>query len=133
MLNMEGLSSEAKIGKILILVAIILGILIMLVLSAIGAAIYYSGGIISALNMVLAIPLLVIVPVLLVKLAGLVLGFLALHSTERGDYNRAGILAIIASVLPPLDLVMLVGGIFCLISKEANGAENTSQSPTIQG
>jgi phosphoglycerol transferase MdoB-like AlkP superfamily enzyme len=133
MLNMEGLSSEAKIGKILILVAIILGILIMLVLSAIGVAIYYAGGSISALNMMLAIPLFFIAPVLLVKLVGLVLGFLALHSTEQRDYNRAGILAIIASVLPPLDLVMLIGGIFCLISKEANEAKATSLPPSPPG
>jgi len=119
MLNIEGISAEAKIGKILILVAIVLGILIIIILSVI-AAIIYSAGSISGLGASMTIPLLIIIPLLVLKVIGLIIGFFALISTEKKDFNRAGILAIISSVLPPLDLIMLIGGIFCLVSKEAN-------------
>jgi uncharacterized integral membrane protein len=119
MLNIEGLSSEAKIGKILILVAIVIGLIIVIVLSAI-AAIIYSVGSVSGLGASMTIPLLIIVPILGLKVVGLIIGFFSLASTEKKDFNRAGILAIISSVLPPLDLILLIGGIFCLVSKEAN-------------
>ena len=119
MLNVEGISTEAKIGKILILVAIVLGLLVIIVLSVI-AAIIYTAGSISGLGASMTIPLLIIIPLLVLKVIGLIIGFFALSSTEKKDFNRAGILAIISSVLPPLDLIMLIGGIFCLVSKEAN-------------
>jgi hypothetical protein len=119
MLNVEGISTEAKIGKILILVAIVLGLLVVIVLSVI-AAIIYTAGSISGLGASMTIPLLIIIPLLVLKVIGLIVGFFALSSTEKKDFNRAGILAIISSVLPPLDLIMLIGGIFCLVSKEAN-------------
>jgi hypothetical protein len=119
MLNVEGISTEAKIGKILILVAIVLGLLVIIVLSVI-AAIIYTAGSISGLGARMTIPLLIIIPILVLKVIGLIVGFFALFSTEKKDFNRAGILAIISSVLPPLDLIMLIGGIFCLVSREAN-------------
>jgi hypothetical protein len=119
MLNIEGISTEAKVGKILILVAIVIGLLIVIALSVI-AAIIYSAGSISGLGASMTIPLLIITPLLGLKVVGLIIGFFALVSTEKKDFNRAGILAIISSVLPPLDLIMLIGGIFCLVSKEAN-------------
>jgi hypothetical protein len=119
MLNVEGISTEAKIGKILILVAIVLGLLVIIVLSVI-AAIIYTAGSISGLGASMTIPLLIIIPILVLKVIGLIVGFFALFSTEKKDFNRAGILAIISSVLPPLDLIMLIGGIFCLVSREAN-------------
>ncbi len=119
MLNVEGISTEAKIGKILILVAIVLGLLFVIVLSVI-AAVIYSAGSISGLGASMTIPLLIILPLIVLKVIGLMIGFFALSSTEKKDFNRAGILAIISSVLPPLDLIMLIGGIFCLVSREAN-------------
>jgi uncharacterized integral membrane protein len=119
MLNIEGISTEAKVGKILILVAIVIGLLIVIVLSII-AAFIYSAGSIAGLGANVTIPLLIIIPLLGLKVVGLVIGFFALSSTEKKDFNRAGILAVISSVLPPLDLIMLIGGIFCLVSKEAN-------------
>jgi len=54
-----------------------------------------------------------------IKILGLIVGYMSLASTELKNYNRAGILAIISSLLPPLDLIMLIGGILCIISKEA--------------
>ena len=119
MLNIEGLSSEAKIGKILILVALVIGLIVVIILSVI-TAIIYSVGSITGLGASMTIPLLIILPILGLKVVGLIIGFFALVSTEKKDFNRAGILAVISSVLPPLDLIMLIGGIFCLVSKEAN-------------
>jgi hypothetical protein len=119
MLNIEGISTEAKVGKILILVAIVLGLLMVIVLS-VAAAIIYSAGSISGFGASMTIPLLIIIPILVLKVIGLIIGFFALSSTEKKDFNRAGILAIISSVLPPVDLIMLIGGIFCLVSREAN-------------
>ncbi|MCU0631589.1 MAG: hypothetical protein MUC66_01270 [Methanolinea sp.] len=131
MLNLEGISAEAKIGKILILVSIILGILLLLFIGVLGG-IMYTAGTLFALNISLTIPLLILVPLFLVKVVGLVMGFFALLATERRDFSRAGIFAIISCVLPPLDLVMLIGGIFFLVSREANeqkaGGESGAKS-----
>jgi hypothetical protein len=119
MLNIEGISTEAKIGKILILVAIVIGLLAVIVLSVVTAFISIAGSI-SGFGANLTIPLLIIVPILGLKVVGLVIGFFALIASGKKDFSRAGILAIISSVLPPLDLIMLIGGIFCLVSREAN-------------
>ncbi len=127
MLNMEGISAEAKIGKILILVSLILGILVLLCIGVL-AAIMYTAGRFIALDISLTIPLLILVPIFLVKVIGLLIGFLALNSTERGDFSRAGIFAIISCVLPPLDIVMLIGGIFCLVSREGNETRVAGES-----
>jgi len=119
MLNLEGISAEAKIGKILILVSLILGILMLLFLGVLGG-IMYTAGSLFALNISLTIPLLILVPLFLVKIIGLIMGFFALQAAENRYFSRAGIFAIISCVIPPLDLVMLIGGIFCLVSREAN-------------
>lgn len=119
MLNLEGISAEAKIGKILILVSLILGILMLLFLGVLGG-IMYTAGSFFALNISLTIPLLILVPLFLVKIIGLIMGFFALQAAEYRNFSRAGIFAIISCVIPPLDLVMLIGGIFFLVSREAN-------------
>ncbi|MDH7509668.1 MAG: hypothetical protein QHH04_01315 [Methanolinea sp.] len=134
MLNIEGLSSEAKVGKILILVSLVIGILVLLFVAGIGAVIY-SAGVFSALGISLTIPLFFVGAVAALRIAGLVMGFLALFSTGKKDFSRAGIYAVIASVLPPLDIVMLIGGIFCLVSREANAGktEETQKDPAFPG
>lgn len=119
MLNMEGLSAEAKIGKILVLVGVIIGILAIVLLGAIAVLTWTAGGV-SGLGIALTMPRWIIVAVLGLKTAGLIFGLLALVSAGRNDFSKAGIFAVISSILPPLDLVMLIGGIFCLISREAN-------------
>ncbi len=128
MLNMEGLSTEAKIGKILILVAIIIGILVTIVLGFITTLIWMAGSV-SGMGVSVAIPLWILSTIIVLKISGLVFGILALCATEKTDYNRAGIYAIISCVLPPVDLIMLIGGIFCLIGKEAN-EKKTEQIPS---
>jgi len=134
MLNIEGLSSEAKVGKILILVSLVIGILVLLLLAVVGVAVYTAGGF-STLGVSLTIPLVIVAALAAVRIAGLVMGFLALFSTEKKDFSRAGIYAIIASVLPPLDIIMLIGGIFCLVSREANAGktDETRKDPDLPG
>lgn len=121
MLNMEGLSAEAKIGKILILVAVILSILVIIFLCFI-AAIIWSVGQVTGFGIMMSLPQWIIIALLTLKLAGTATGIVALYYAGREDFSRAGIFAVISCVLPPLDLIMLIGGIFCLISREANTA-----------
>lgn len=114
------LSTEAKIGKILILIGIIIQAVGIAAVFAISSGMMgywgmmswaggmmgnYFGGMFYALG--------------LVQIVGLIVGVYAYKSAEKGDFHNAGILAIVSSVIPPLQLVILVGGILCLISMEA--------------
>lgn len=134
MLNIEGLSSEAKVAKILILVSLVIGILVLLLLAVVGLAVY-TAGVFSTLGISLTIPLFIVAALAAVRIAGLAMGFLALFSTEKKDFSHAGIYAIIASVLPPLDIIMLIGGIFSLVSREANAGktDETQKDPAFPG
>jgi hypothetical protein len=119
MLNIEGMSSEAKIGKILILISVVLGILAVIILGAATVIIRPSGGL-NGLGIMMVIPFWILVSILVLKIIGVTLGIIALYYSGKNQLSTAGILATISSVLPPIDLIMLIGGIFCLISKEAN-------------
>ena len=117
MLNVEGLSTEAKIGKILILVSLILGIVGLL-----GMFVGFSSIALFPMRYMRGFPLFagfILVFVAIIKILGLIIGFMALSSTNLKNFNKAGMYAIISSLLPPLDIIMLIGGILCLISKEA--------------
>jgi hypothetical protein len=128
MLNMEGLSAEAKISKILILVAVILSILVIIVLGFI-AGIVWSVGQVTGFGIMMSLPQWIIIALLSLKLAGTAMGIVALYYAGKDDFSRAGIFAVVSCVLPPLDLIMLIGGIFCLISREANTARS---GPSLQ-
>lgn len=119
MLNIEGMSAEAKIGKILILVSVVLGILAVIILGMMAAVIRPSGAF-SVFGVMVTIPFWILLFLLVLKIIGVTLGIAALYYSGKNSLSTAGILATISSVLPPIDLVMLIGGIFCLISKEAN-------------
>ncbi len=111
--SMTGLSTEAKIGKVVVLISIILSIIAIIVVLFVGT---------FALDMLLAMPgiwVTGIFVVALVKVIGVALGVLSLQMTTENRWKRAGIYALIASVVPPLDLLMLLGGIFFLTSPEA--------------
>jgi hypothetical protein len=128
MLNMEGLSAEAKIGKILILVAVILSILMIIILGFI-AGVVWSVGQLTGFGIMMSLPQWIIIALLSLKLAGTAMGIVALYYAGRDDFSRAGIFAVVSCVLPPVDLIMLIGGIFCLISREANTARSV---PSLQ-
>ena len=119
MLNIEGKSAEAKIGKILILVSVMLGVFVIILLMALIILIRPTGEL-TGFGLMMMIPLWILISILALKILGVILGILALYYTEKKEFSTAGILAVGSSVLPPLDLIMLIGGIFCLISKEAN-------------
>jgi len=112
MLRMEGISTEAKIGKILILIAIIFGILQLIVIAVIGSVGF-------SFNLPVWIGGIVVI-VAILKVVGIVIGIIAFRYAENGDYRQAGILAIIASFIPPLDIIMIIGGIICLIAPESS-------------
>lgn len=116
------LSTEGTIGKILILIGIVVQAIGIAAIFAIGPGMMgfgynygmanwmggmmgsYFGGLFYALG--------------LVQIIGLIIGVYAFKSAQENDFNRAGILAIVSSVIPPLQLIMLAGGILCLFSKE---------------
>lgn len=117
MFELQGLSTEAKIGKILILVSLILG-----VLGLLGMLMGFGFRALFPMSFMRGVPLFagfLLMATAVIKVLGLIVGYMALASTEVKNYNRAGVLAIISSLLPPLDLIMLIGGILCIISKES--------------
>jgi len=117
-LKFKGLSSEAKIGKIVLIVS--------LILSIIGVIVVILAGQLVA-KMLQGLPGLFVAGLYmlaLVKIAGIILGFFSLHSTTTGHWRRAGILSLVSCILPPLDLLMLVSGLFFLFSPEAKAEEN---------
>jgi hypothetical protein len=130
MLNIEGMSAEAKIGKVLILVSVVLGILAVIVLGVATAAIRPSGSL-SGFGVVMEIPFWILATLLALKCVGVTLGIIALYYSEKNQLSKAGILAAISSVLPPIDLIMLIGGIFCLISREANEVKSSPPPPPL--
>lgn len=51
--------------------------------------------------------------------AGLVLAVLAYLAVKEGDVRRGAVMALVASVLPPVDILFLLGGILFYVSPEA--------------
>lgn len=116
MLDLD-VGTKAKVGQILILISVILKVLGLL------------GIIASATVLGSALPILSVIPfgvgamlagIAIVILIGITLGFLSLKSASEGDFHKAGVIGIIASLLPPLDIIMILGGILCLVSEEAS-------------
>lgn len=118
------LSTEAKIGKMLILVGIILeavGIAAAFTIglwaggmmpwsgSMLGLNYGMMGGLFGGVMAVLG----------LIQLIGLIAGIYAYKAAQENDFQRAGILGIVSSVLPPFQLITLIGSILCLASREA--------------
>ena len=117
-LVLKGLSTEAKIGKIILIVS--------LILSSVGVIVIILAGALVA-KMLQGFPGLFVAGLYilaLVKIAGIILGFFSLHSATTDHWRRAGILALVSCILPPLDLLMLVSGLFFLFSPEAKAEEN---------
>jgi hypothetical protein len=114
-LELKGLSSEAKIGKIILIVSLILSILAVILVVLAGALI---AGMLQGIPGLFIGGLYILA---LIKVIGIFLAFISLYSTASGRWQRAGIIALVASILPPLDLLMLVSGLFFLFSPEAKG------------
>jgi hypothetical protein len=119
------MSSEAKIGKILILVSVLLSILAGIILGGATILIRSSGGL-SGFGVIMVIPFWILFLILALKIIGVTLGIFALYYSGKNELTTAGILTTRSSVFCTVDLIMRIGGIFCLISKEAN---ETRMSP----
>ena len=116
MINFEGLSTEAKIGKILVLIAFILkvvGILAALGMAAMGSAalMLFPFGEALFLGYVAA--------VIILGLIGIFLVWKAFDKMAAKDFKTAAIYSLIATFLPPFDVIVLIGAILIFISPEA--------------
>ncbi len=119
------MSTEAKIGKILILIGIIIQII------GIAAVLSFGSGMLGWLGYMMSYSCEMMgwgvfggvlgggLFLILIKIVGLIAGIYAYKSVDKGEFHNAGILAIVSSVIPPLQLIMLVGGILCFVSREA--------------
>lgn len=120
-LNFEGLSTEAKIGKILVLIAFILKII-----GILGALVAVSMG----TSMMMFFPMDfgpmwgamwmgIVAGTIVLGLIGLFLMWKAFDKMAAKDFHGAAIYALIAAFLPPLDIIVLIGAILLFISPEA--------------
>ncbi len=107
---MAELSTEAKVGKILLIIGVVLGLLSLLAMLFVGSMMMFGmaglfGGLVYA--------------IIAVDVVGLVVGVLAIKKAMDGEMKSAGIYGIISSLLPPLNIITLIGAILCLVSPEA--------------
>jgi len=123
------LSPEAKVGKILTLIGFILdvvgvvaGILFFIFFFVFGTFFVLPTSPTYPSSFPFAFPLGFLGIIFLIAgtvgIIGAVFGILAYQSAARGDFHTAGIYGIVSGLLPP-SLLMLIGGILCLVSKES--------------
>lgn len=128
-LNFEGLSTEAKIGKILVLIAFILkiiGIISILGLSAMGS----YGMMLAQVGLgVEAMWMGVVAGMIILGLIGIFLVWKAFDKMAAKDFHGAAIFALIAAFLPPLDIIVLIGAILLFISPEAKTRATEATPP----
>lgn len=62
------------------------------------------------------------------SVGGAIVGFIAWSRQREGDLRGAGILGIVASLLPPVQTLILVGAILCMVSPEAQRAKQGWQA-----
>ena len=110
-----GTSSEARIGQILLLIGIIIDVIGVFVIFALDSIF----SVFNFPNLVVPFYIRSILIVLgLIALAGLATGIYAFQQLSAGKARSAGKTAVIACLLPPLDIIMLIAAIFILISPE---------------
>jgi hypothetical protein len=108
-------STEVKAGQILILIAVIIKVVSIFLLFALNSVLpglidtniiasQYLGGAILALGVI--------------SVLGLAAGVYTYQLAYNRKIRQAGLFAVIASLLPPLDIIMLIGAILFLISSE---------------
>ena len=119
LIDFGGLSTEAKIGKIVVLVAFILKILGLLFLVS---AISLGGYTMMAMPMGIGFGAFwagLMVVFLILGLIGLFMIWSAFGKMAEKDFHGAAIYSLIAAFLPPLDIIVLIGAIVLFISPEA--------------
>jgi len=109
----EGLSIEAKIGEILLAIGIVLSFIALLYLILYGALPFSTR--FFPVHLIAGFFHLVV----LVKCAGIITAIAGLLSAKHRRFQKAGVLAVVATLLPPIDLVFFLAGLLLLISPEA--------------
>ncbi|MDD1709555.1 MAG: hypothetical protein LUQ37_01455 [Methanoregulaceae archaeon] len=85
MLNIEGKSAEAKIGKLLILVSVMLGLFVIIILGAIILLIRPTGAL-TGFGVMMMIPFWILISIFVLKILGIILGIVALYYTEKTNF-----------------------------------------------
>ena len=109
----EGLSIEAKIGEILLAIGIVLSFIALLYLIFYGN-LPFSTRIFPSHFIGRFFSILV-----LVKCAGIIIASTGFFYAKRCNFQKAGVFAVVATLLPPIDLVLFLAGLLLLISPEA--------------
>ncbi len=109
---MAGTGKEVKIARILITISVVFGFFVVVTLLVIGTGRTGPSGISPTGALLLAA----------VKAAGTVFGLAAYLTIARGDLRKAGRYALVASILPPFDLIALFAGLLALFSHREGGA-----------
>ncbi len=118
---MDSPSGLFKAGKILLLVGAILQAVgaLFLLLGSMGLG--FLNGELEGQDDALIVILRTVYTILgIVSAAGAVLGFLAYGKARAGDARRAFVLGLIGCLLPPVQLLGLLGAIFCKVSPEGD-------------
>lgn len=117
--DFKGLSTEAMVGKVLILVGFLLKI--------VGAIVIFTGLVpISSVSMTFGLAPFawVLTGALtafgLLAIAGIIILWKAMKKFKKGDLQGAAVFALVAAFLPPVGLE-LIGAILLLISPELKG------------
>lgn len=110
---MADTGKEVKIARILIAVSVVFGFFVVAALLAVGLGGFAERTGASRMGLLL---------LAMVKAAGLGFGLAAYRTITRGDPRRAGRYALVASVLPPFDLIALFAGLLALFSHREGGA-----------
>lgn len=100
LLNSETMSAEAKIGRILILVSVVIGILAIIIPGSLIMLAWPSGEM-NGFGITMVIPVWILISLVVLQLAGLALGGTALYYSGKNELMMAGIPAAVSSVLPP--------------------------------
>lgn len=114
----QGPSGMFQAGKIIILVAAILavvGALFMVVFGILFGSINAAAGEEAALDWFG--PLYIVIGI--ITGIGSVFGFLGYGRARRGDAHGAFVFGLVAALVPPVQVLMLVGAILCKVSPEA--------------
>ena len=60
---------------------------------------------------------------------GSVFGFLGYRDSQRGDAHGAWVKSLVSALVPPLQVVNLIGAILCLVSPEGEAAKRARAVP----
>lgn len=123
-LDFKGLSTEAMIGKILILVGLLLKII---------SVIAIFGGIVPITSVSISVGLEPFKWVLagaltaagLLAIAGIILLFKGLTKFKNNDYQGVAVYSLVAAFFPPVGAPEMIGAILLLISPECKGIQKS--------